>query len=232
MIAMEPPPIAGPNLLAGGQMAIALRSAAERGKDPGRSRPRGRRCRGSRGAAQAIGERAKTTVLLGIDATESSLFEATNAPRFLHLATHGIVDETETASFSSLALTMPAVPVPGDDGFLTLVDLLNRWRGKLNGTELVVLSACESTKGRQQKGESMFALPWGFLYAGARAVVASLWEVEDEATAFLMAEFYRRLLEKDGRYPLEALSAARRATREKYPHPNRWGAFVFSGAPR
>ena len=61
----------------------------------------------------------------------SALLDVATGPRFLHLATHGIVDETDTASFSALALTMPAVPVPGDDGFLTLVDLFSRWRGRL-----------------------------------------------------------------------------------------------------
>lgn len=232
-IALEPPPVAGPSLLSGGQMAIALRSALERGRSlaalPGtRTEVAGI----EKALRERLGERAKATVLLGGEATEARLFEATKSPRFLHIATHGLVDETETASFSGLALSVPAVPVAGDDGFLTLVDLFSRWRGRLEGTELVVLSACESTKGREQKGESMYALPWGFLYAGARAVVGSLWKVDDEATAYLMAEFYRRLLEGDGKDPLAALSAARHATRGKFPHPNRWGAFVLSGAPR
>jgi CHAT domain-containing protein len=155
-----------------------------------------------------------------------------DGPRFLHLATHGRIDETEAASFSGLALTMPERPGPSDDGFLTLRDLLQGWRGKLRGTELVVLSACESTKGELQKDEGMYSLPWGFLFAGARAVVGSLWEVDDRSTAGLMADLYGRLLAAGGRDPVGALAEARRATKAKHPHPYHWGPFVFTGAPR
>jgi CHAT domain-containing protein len=56
--------------------------------------------------------------------------------------------------------------------------------------------------------------------------------VDDESTAFLMAEFYRRYVEGDGRDPLGALAEARRATKAKHPSPSRWAAFVFTGAPR
>jgi CHAT domain-containing protein len=177
------------------------------------------------------GDSARVTALLGADATEGRLFEATKGPRVLHVATHGLVDETETASFSSLALTVPPAPVPGDDGFLTLADLFQRWRGRLEGTDLVVLSACESTRGRLQRDDGLYALPRGFLYAGARSVVGSLWKVQDESTAFLMETFYLRLLEGDEKDPLAALAAARLATKARYPHPYHWAAFTFTGAP-
>jgi tetratricopeptide (TPR) repeat protein len=232
-LATEPPSTAGPRLLEQGPLAIALRSAAERGRGLAPLPATRREVQAISDAFRAVrGDEARVTTLLGKDATESAVFEATRSPRFLHFATHGLVDETETASFSALALTVPAVPVTGDDGTLTLVDLFSRWQGRLRGTELVVLSACESTKGKATRDESMYALPWGFLFAGARSVVGSLWRVDDDSTAFLMTEFYRRLLSTHGADPLAALSAARLATKAKYPHPYYWGAFVLSGAPR
>jgi hypothetical protein len=232
-IAAESPVVAGPRLVERGPLAIALRSASERAR---RFSP----LPGSRAEVEAIvatvrarrGRDARIRTLLGRAATEAGLFEAAANPSVLHLATHGIVDETETASFSALALTMPALPAPGDDGFLTLADLFSRWHGRLAGTQLVVLSACESTKGKRRRGEGMYALPWGFLFSGARAVVGSLWRVDDASTSFLMSRFYAQLYGADGLDPLAALDRARRDTKAKHPHPYDWGPFVFSGAPR
>jgi CHAT domain-containing protein len=94
---------------------------------------------------------------------------------------------------ASLALTRPKEISPQDIGFLRLDDLLRDWRSKLDGTRLVVLSACDTGRGATV-GDSAMALPWGFFFAGARTVVASLWRVDDEATALLMARFYENLL--------------------------------------
>jgi len=178
----------------------------------------------------AFGEGAIVT-LLGEEATEPRLHTAAKGARFLHLATHGLIDEGGRASLSALALTPPRVPEPGDDGFLTLGDLLERWRGRLDGTELVVLSACESHRGKIERDEGVLALPWGFCFAGARAVVASLWKVSDDSTSLLMGDLYKRLLSEGARGPCEALDEARRALRKTHPDPHHWGAFVFVGAP-
>lgn len=133
---------------------------------------------------------------------------------------------------STLALTLPPDPVPGDDGFLTLSDLLDRWRGSLSGCELVVLSACSTQRGAQQRDEGVYALPWGFLYAGVPAVVASLWNVADESTAELMADFYRRL--RSGKYEdrLAPLIAAKKALEKRHPDPRHWAGFIWMGDPR
>jgi CHAT domain-containing protein len=77
--------------------------------------------------------------------------------------------------------------------FLTLDRLIRQWRGKLSACELVVLSACDTQKGIPI-GETIMSLPLGFFQAGAPSVVASLWEVDDEATALLMNRFYENLL--------------------------------------
>ncbi len=228
-LAEEPPTVSGPALLAQGQIATVLRSdASRRGLLPALPGTR-REVEAIREAFAGVG--AKTVALLGAEATEERLFEAAKGARYLHLATHGLIDETGSASFSALALTRPRVPVPGDDGFLTLADLLERWRGRLDGTRLVVLSACETQKGRLLRDEGMLALPLGFCFAGARAAVASLWRVDDKSTALLMEDLYRRMLAEGAPGPCEALHEARKALRKTHPEPYYWGAFVYVGAP-
>jgi len=77
----------------------------------------------------------------------------------------------------------------------------------------------------------LHVLPWGSCFAGARSAIGSLWRVDDESTALLMAGFYRRLLAKDGADACGALHEARRALRRSHPEPYYWAPFVFVGAP-
>lgn len=135
------------------------------------------------------------TILVGRDATLGRLEQEVSGKRYVHLATHGLTGTTERPYDASLALTQPVIPTPEDIGFLTLDHLIRRWRGKLEACELVVLSACDTQRG-VLIGDSMMALPWGFFYAGAPTVVASLWKVDDSATALLMIRFYENLLGK------------------------------------
>lgn len=179
--------------------------------------------------------RFPVTVLLSEDATNTELYTAAPSARILHLATHQIADETDRVSFSSLALTLPPVPTPGDSGFLRLRDLLEHWRDHINRCELVVLSACETQRGRLQRDEGVFAMPWGFMYAGAPAVIASLWRVDDASTAELMSAFYAGLAasgEGPARSKLAAFTAARKALRKQYPEPYFWAPFIYIGDPR
>ena len=78
------------------------------------------------------------------------------------------------------------------------------WRGKLDDCELVVLSGCDTQRGVEM-GDSIMALPWGFMYAGAPTVLASLWKVDDTATTLFMDRFFENLLgqytEPRGSYP-------------------------------
>jgi len=172
----------------------------------------------------------KSSALLGKDATESKLFELAPKARYLHLATHLLADERQQTSYSALALTLPDRPTANDDGFLKLIDLLEHWRDRLSGCELVVLSACETQRGPTQKDEAPFAMPVGFLYAGAPAVIASLWRVDDQSTADLFSDFYKRLAQ--GKSKLEAFTEARQALRKKYPQPYFWAPFIYIGDPR
>ncbi len=174
----------------------------------------------------------KVTLLLGEDATAPNLRRAAPRARYLHIATHGLSDETELASYSSLALTLPAQPTAEDDGFLSLADVLAGWRGALARCELVVLSACETQRGHEQRDEGVYALPVGFLYAGAPSVIGSLWRVDDASTAELFADFYGRLRGSGGREKLLAFTEARKALKKKHPEPYFWAPFVYVGDPR
>jgi len=193
---------------------------------------------GTRREAEAIrtaliGNRLGTQVLLlGEDATRDNLERHSAQARFLHIATHHIADETRGASFSRIALTVPASGNTAGHAFLGLLDVLEGWRGRLAGCELVVLSCCETQRGWQQRDEAIFAMPMGFQFAGAPAVVASLWPVDDQSTADLFADFYARLAGAPGGDKLAAFTEARRALRRKYPEPYFWAPFVYIGDPR
>jgi CHAT domain-containing protein len=126
----------------------------------------------------------------------------------LHLAAHGCLDERFPLN-SALALTPPvATPPPGsaegrDNGLLQAWEI---FEGLRLDADLVVLSACDSALGREVAGEGLLGLTRAFQYAGARSVVASLWQVPDAATADLMVAFHRHL--RQGRSQGEALAAA------------------------
>ncbi|MCC5787512.1 MAG: tetratricopeptide repeat protein [Phycisphaerales bacterium] len=137
------------------------------------------------------------TLLLGEDASGPRLRKAieSSPPRVLHLATHGLLGSSDRPLLASLAFTTPDEPTLEDNGFVTLGDILATWGGQLRDTELVVLSACDTASAVRQ-GDTMMALPLGLLIAGADTVIASLWKVDDRATAFLMARFYANWLGK------------------------------------
>jgi CHAT domain-containing protein len=95
---------------------------------------------------------------------------------------------------------------------------------------LVVLSACSTALRKEIVGEGLIGLVRGFLYAGSRRVVASLWKVDDEATSELMTRFYRAMFEK-GLRPPAALQAAQNELRSspQWAHPFYWAGFVLQG---
>jgi CHAT domain-containing protein len=112
------------------------------------------------------------------------------------------------------------------DGFLRMHEIYNL---RLPA-DLVVLSACQTALGREIRGEGLIGLTRGFMYAGARRVVASLWQVDDESTAELMERFYRAML-RDGRRPADALRAAQSemARSRRWSAPFYWAGFVLQG---
>jgi CHAT domain-containing protein len=155
-------------------------------------------------------------------ATESALAAALSETpaRVLHLATHGVVDPYEP-SLSCVAMTPNEET--GDDGYWFASEVLEM---KLP-CELVVLSACETGRGRLERGEGVVGLTRSFLAAGALEVVASLWAVSDESTSRLMDAFYRSMYDSK-RSTAESLRAAREELRKnpETAHPFHWAAFV------
>ncbi|MEJ2604044.1 MAG: CHAT domain-containing protein [Gammaproteobacteria bacterium] len=117
------------------------------------------------------------------------------------------------------------VPAKGEDGILTAYDVVGL---DLTGTELVVLSACETGVGAVECGEGVFGLRRAFRIAGAQTLIMSLWEVPDIPTEQLMEAFYERLLQGAGK--ASALRQAQQAIRKKYPESWQWGAFICQGS--
>jgi CHAT domain-containing protein/tetratricopeptide (TPR) repeat protein len=195
----------------------------------------------AKGVASMAGRRKLVPHLLsGQDASADRVLAELPKARFAHLATHGFFAD---ASFRSVLQVDPKLfemrggervgagalspmvmsglvfagankPETPGRGLLTGEALIDR---DLSGLELAVLSACETGLGDVAGGEGVFGLQRAFHVAGCRNVVASLWKVDDDATAALMAVFYRKLWQ-DNLPPAEAL---RQAQLEIYRNPGK-----------
>jgi CHAT domain-containing protein len=148
--------------------------------------------------------------------------------RMVHFATHGIIDY-DSPELSGLLLSLYDDKHRPQEGLLQMHEIYN-----LNiPVELAVLSACGTGVGTEMKGEGFASLSRAFIYAGARRVIASLWEVGDASTATLMSAFYRHLLVNQLR-PAAALRAAQLEMwdKDRNESPYGWAAFVTYGDPR
>jgi CHAT domain-containing protein/Tfp pilus assembly protein PilF len=145
--------------------------------------------------------------------------------RYVHFATHGFLDSAHP-ELSGIVLSMIDEKGNPQDGFLRAHEIFNL---KLPA-ELVVLSACQTGLGKEVRGEGLVGLTRGFMYAGAPRVVVSLWSVNDQATAELMARFYRGML-KDKLRPAAALRAAQISLmkEKQWQPPFFWAAFTLQG---
>lgn len=145
--------------------------------------------------------------------------------RILHFATHGLLNN-EHPELSGIVLSLIDREGRPQNGFWRLYDIYNM---KL-GADIVVLSACQTALGKLIKGEGLVGLTRGFMYAGAARVVASLWRVEDEATAELMKKFYEGMI-RDGLRPGEALRSAQvwMEKQKRWRAPYYWAGFVLQG---
>ncbi len=195
------------------------------------------------GIAEIYGSR-EATVYLGENSTEERFKALGSQIRYVHLATHAVIDDRLPLN-SGIVLTLPE-DSPGDrdrdhqdNGFLQAWEIFESVRFD---AELVVLSACGSGLGEERGGEGLISLTRAFQYAGARSVAATLWNVDDRVTAELMLRFYKHL--KSGQAKAEALRAAqldlireRIALREKdggfresdVSAPYYWAAFQLTG---
>lgn len=167
-------------------------------------------------------------------------FRFTQAPRFLHVATHGLFlepgIELANGTYVRLASALPGMqsalalsPGSGDgaeSNFLTGADIT---RLNLLGTELVVFSACDTGNGEIEAGEGVVSLRRSVEEAGARSSITSLWPVPSASTTILMADFYARL--GAGQSKSEALRQAKLALMKTSPDPVHWAGFLLAGEP-
>lgn len=191
---------------------------------PGAGIPRLLESRREADGIQALASGAD--VHLGFDANRAAAASAELANyRIVHFATHGIVNDRHP-ELSGVILSLFDRNGRSQDGYLRLHDIFNL---RLP-VDLVVLSACSTALGKDVPGEGLIGLVRGFMYAGSRRVIASLWKVDDEATSALMTRFYRGLFEK-GLPPPAALRAAQveMLTSSRWNRPFYWAAFVLQG---
>lgn len=178
-------------------------------------------------AITALAAGGRPLKLLGFEADKAAVMGDRLAPfRLVHFATHGLVDDRHPQLSGLVLSTWDAKGSP-QDGFLRLTDIF----GMKLGADLVVLSACKSGRGQLVAGEGMLGMTRGFLYAGARSLVVSLWEVDDRATAQLMSRFYREMLRAPHERPAAALRAAQvwMLSNSEWRDPYYWAAFTFGG---
>ncbi|MGZ8992555.1 MAG: CHAT domain-containing protein [Burkholderiaceae bacterium] len=179
-------------------------------------------------------------VIIGARATESAI-KRVASPRVLHVATHGffLPKIMSLDGKTSLSIENPLLRAgllftganrraggDGEDGVLTALEASSL---ELNGTQLVVLSACDTGVGDVSHGDGVIGLGRAFALAGARSQLTSLWKVSDSATLALMVNYYTSILAGTdlalGLRQAQVSLLKRSATR----HPFFWGAFVFSG---
>jgi tetratricopeptide (TPR) repeat protein len=149
------------------------------------------------------------------DATRAAFTENAKVASFVHIATHAIFRQ-DNPMFSSFKLA---------DGWLTAFDLFSM----VCQTNLVTLSGCQSGMSEVTGSDDLLGLMRGFLYAGARSLLLSLWNVNDESTAALMVRFYEEW--GKGAAKSTALRSAMRALREEHPNPFYWAPFLLVGNP-
>ncbi|HSP81810.1 MAG TPA: CHAT domain-containing tetratricopeptide repeat protein [Myxococcaceae bacterium] len=211
---------------------------------------------GTRQEAEAIQRLLpQARLLLGREATKEALLQL-RAPGLLHVATHGFFLEDAAVPRSSrgvgsfgavaqegpvahladpllrsgLVLAGARAPAAGSgsphlgDSLVTALELsgMDLW-----GTQLVVLSACDTGRGVLKPGQGVYGLRRALGVAGAETVVMSLWKVNDETTRALMEDYYLHLRAGEGR--LAALRKAMKALRGKRPHPHFWAPFIAVG---
>ena len=166
---------------------------------------------------------APPDVLLDLQANETQLKKSPLQDyRYLHFATHAYLGKVQ-GIMEPFILLGQVGNQPGDKGFLTMSQVLDL---KLNA-EMVVLSACDTGRGKVMEGEGVANFARAFQHAGARSVVVSLWEVASDPAVEYMTLFYGHL--KEGKSRAEALRLARQAIKAKYPEPFFWAVFILHG---
>ena len=177
-------------------------------------------------AISAVAPWGTTLVAKGFDASrETAMSPEVSRAQIIHFAAHGFLD-SEHPELSAIVLSMTDRNGVKTNGLMPLPDI---YALDLSA-ELIVLSACETALGKDMRGEGLVGLTHSFMSAEAKSVVASLWKVDDRATAALMAAFYEGMLQK-GMTPAAALRSAKlKMIREtQWTAPYYWAGFVLQG---
>ncbi|MBD2354903.1 tetratricopeptide repeat protein [Tolypothrix sp. FACHB-123] len=195
----------------------------------------------------------QTSLILGKQATEAAIKQL-NAPRILHLATHGFFLPDEevkppTNNFNQQLDQAPVLNVENpllrsglalagfnnrqnkqttdtDDGVFTALEVAGL---NLRGTELVVLSACETGLGDVKIGGGVYGLRRALVIAGAQTQLLSLWQVADDGTKDLMVKYYEKLRGGKGRHEALREVQLELLNNPQYQHPYFWASFIPSG---
>ena len=163
-------------------------------------------------------------------ATEANLLK-TISPKILHLATHGFFLENEEIlnpmlkSGIVLSGANNSIQNFTGEGIITALELSEL---NLKGTELVVLSACNTGVGKIEEGEGVVGLNKAFISAGTKQIIMSLWSVSDSSTALLMEKFYENIKQGDS-YSMALNSAKKWMIKHDKSHPYYWAGFMSSG---
>ncbi len=174
--------------------------------------------------------KANAKVFIGAAATEKHLKAEVGKYQILHLATHGVLDD-RNPMYSHLVFAQTGTNEK-EDGLLEAREILEM---NLNA-DLVVLSACETGRGKISAGEGLIGLTWALFVAGVPSTVVSQWKVADQSTAELMVEFHKMLQAKNEQgnrlhtYPQALRLAALSLMKQKaYRHPFHWAGFMLVG---
>ncbi|MFN6197595.1 MAG: CHAT domain-containing protein [Aphanizomenon sp.] len=174
--------------------------------------------KGAEKEALTIANFFKTKAITGKDATKAALKQKLSSARIIHLATHGLLADTDKSIPTAIALA----PTKNDNGLLTPAEIVDL---SINA-ELVVLSACDTGRGAIT-GDGVIGLSRSLITAGAPSVIVSLWSVPDAPTAELMMEFYQQWQQNPDK--AVALRNAMLKTMKKSPAPVNWAAFTLIG---
>ncbi|MBD2339122.1 CHAT domain-containing protein [Calothrix sp. FACHB-156] len=169
--------------------------------------------------AKEIAQLLNTKAITGKDATKAAFMQKLPQARFIHLATHGLLDD-----FQGLGVPGAVALAPNgkDNGLLTANEILDL---TINA-ELVVLSACDTGQGKLT-GDGVVGLSRALISAGAPSVIVTLWSIPDSPSALLMGEFYRQLQKNPDK--AWALRQAMLTTMKQHPNPSAWAAFTLIG---
>jgi CHAT domain-containing protein len=178
---------------------------------------------------RAIYDRRQSTVLKGAQATETRTKSSVGDATVVHFATHGLFDDANPM-YSRLALARDENA--RDDGWLESWEV-----AQLDlDADMVVLSACETARGRVRRGEGVTGMAWSFFVAGAHSTVASQWRVASSSTADLMVAFHRALRANTTGDPVLVKAHALRNAQlnllrdRRSRHPYYWAPFVLFGS--